>query len=266
MELFEALGRMMTGTSGFAIYWGILIAVASLELAMPGRRNLTAVGPRLMANIGLGLLSAALLSLPMLSEVALAVFVQSQRWGLSSVIALPEVAKVLATFLIYDLFGYSLHRLSHHWHPLWRLHRVHHSDPEIDLSTVFRSHPLDALIGVGLRLGLIVTLGLHPLGIVLQQIAQLFTMGLGHANVVARPRLSRIFGLFFVTPAFHARHHSAWQPQTNSNYGQVLTVWDRLLGSCSENSGAVDRFGLGDRYDHDASKLGAQLKLPFISR
>jgi sterol desaturase/sphingolipid hydroxylase (fatty acid hydroxylase superfamily) len=91
-------------------------------------------------------------------------------------------------------------------------------------------------------------------------------MGLGHANIAARPRLSRIAGTIFVTPAFHAFHHSASQPETDSNYGEVLTIWDHLLGTTSKREGQVSRFGLGDAYDSDATSLKGQLRLPIDPR
>lgn len=265
MEAFEFVGTMMSGTSGFIIFWSVLFLIAGLEIITPGRPAETDLGNRLKVNIGLGLMAAVVLAVPFLSEVAFAAFAAEHGWGLFRQWSVSAPVNVVLTFLIYDLFGYALHRIAHLWHPLWRLHRIHHSDREMDLSTLFRTHPIDAVIGVALHLALIAALGLHPLGIVLHELGKLLVMGLGHANVAARPALSRVSGMLFITPALHRVHHSAWQPETDSNFGEVLSIWDRVLGTLRNNR-HVARIGLGDRYDLGSASLSAQLRLPFDPR
>ena len=254
------------GLGGFVTYWAVLLAIAGLELARPGPLAKTALGPRLTVNLLLGFMAAVVNSIPAVSLVAMATVAYAHSWGVLNQVDWPLWLEVLASFLLADLTGYAIHRASHRWPVLWRLHRVHHSDPDIDLSTIFRAHPASILVVAGLNFIAIVALGLHPLGIMLHGLARLVTMGLGHANVAAMPGLSRTCGLLFVTPEFHRRHHSAWQPETDSNYGEVLTLWDRCFRSHSWSRQPVARFGLGDTFDHDAAALLGQLTLPFISR
>lgn len=262
----EWIGWLTAGTSGFVAYWSVLIGVAMLEVTLPGRQSQTPLGPRLVVNLTFGLAAAAVFALPFLAVAAFAMLAADQGWGLLHQLTLPLWFEVLATFLAFDLIGYAFHRLSHQWHPLWRLHRVHHSDNDIDLSTIFRSHPASLLIYAALYFPLIFILGLHPLGIMAHGFGKVLTMSFGHANIAAFPRFSAIIGTVFVTTAFHIRHHSASRPETDSNYGEVLTIWDRLFGTASRTSGTVQRFGLGDRYDHDSASLKGQLFLPFVSR
>lgn len=260
---------LTTGTAGFVGYWLILIAVAGLEVAQPGRQPQASgqrpSGHRIATNLGLGLIASALNSIPLLSEVAMAQVAIQQGWGLLNQWTGSAALKVAASFIACDLLAYAVHRLSHSWPPLWRLHRVHHADSHIDLSTLFRIHPLTIPVLMGINFTAIVALGIHPLGILLHGAVKLVTMGLGHASVAPRPGLSRIVAWLFVTPAFHHRHHSAFQPETDSNYSEVLTLWDRLFGTFTPSTNPIARIGLGALYDDGAGSLPAQLKLPFQS-
>lgn len=267
-ESFTIAGmeQWLTGLSSFAVYWAILLAVASLEVFRPGRGDRLPLGPRFTVNFGFGLMTMAMLTLPVLSEVALATYVREQGLGLLHYYSPGAVWSIVLSFLIYDLCGYLIHRLSHKWDWMWRLHRVHHADSDMDLSTYFRSHPVDVLVILSIRFAFIVALGLHPAAIALHGLGKQLTMSFGHANIRPSPRLSRIVSLVFVTSAYHQVHHSAWRPETDSNYGEVLTIWDRLFGTIGRTSGTVKRFGLGDAYDTDSASFVAQLKLPFITR
>jgi sterol desaturase/sphingolipid hydroxylase (fatty acid hydroxylase superfamily) len=259
----SSLDLLVSAPVSYTVFWAILVAVASLEMLAPGRTDRRPLMPRLKVNFGFGLMTMALLSLPLLSEVALAELVRERGIGLFHQIEIGMLWQVGLSFLAYDLCGYTIHRLSHKWAWLWRLHRVHHSDSDLDLSTYFRSHPLDVILILLIKYALIVALGLHPAALILHGLGKQMTMSLGHANIRPRPRLSRIVSLVFVSPAFHQNHHSAHQPDTDSNYGEVLTIWDRLLGSVGKVEGQVERFGLGDRYDAESASLAKQLKLPF---
>jgi sterol desaturase/sphingolipid hydroxylase (fatty acid hydroxylase superfamily) len=257
---------LTSGQSGFLVYWAVLIGVALLELWLPGAKPLQPLGPRLKVNLMFGLIAAVLFSIPFLSTLALAQLVTQRGWGLIGMFDWPLWQRVLVSFVAMDLAGYAIHRLSHSLPVLWRMHRVHHSDNDIDLSTLFRAHPAAVIVTTLLEFVVIAALGLHPLGIMASGLAKLATMALGHANVASHPRLSRVCGAIFVTPNFHRMHHSASLAETDSNYGEVLTVWDRLFGSVSRSTGPIERFGLGDAFDHDAAAPLGQLKLPFVSR
>lgn len=261
-----ALEQWLISPASFALYWAILLGVAGLEVFAPGRTDRMPVGQRFKVNFGFGLMTMALLTLPVLSEIALAQLARSNGWGLFHSLSLGPVWAIALSFLAYDLCGYTIHRLSHRWTWLWRLHRVHHSDSDMDLSTFFRSHPVDVMVILAIKYALILALGLHPAALALHGLGKQLTMSFGHANIRPNPRLSRIVSLLFVSPAFHQIHHSAWRPETDSNFGEVLTIWDRLFGSTGRVLGTVERYGLGDAYDADSASLAAQLKLPFVSR
>jgi sterol desaturase/sphingolipid hydroxylase (fatty acid hydroxylase superfamily) len=260
----DLLIALTSGWSGFALYWALFMLVATAEMLRPSG-NSRLVDGRIAANFGLGLMSAAILLLPFLSVYSAALFAHEKGWGLLNGVDMPFWVEAAISFLLLDLAAYLFHRASHKNRWLWRLHRVHHSDRAIDASTTLRTHPVALLILAPYQIAAILLMGLHPLGVLIFAFAKVLTAWISHADVAPAPRLSRLISLLIVTPGFHHRHHSAWHPETDSNYGEVLTIWDRLFGTQSSDARPVARYGLGDDYDRDAGALIGQLKLPFIN-
>jgi sterol desaturase/sphingolipid hydroxylase (fatty acid hydroxylase superfamily) len=123
--------------------------------------------------------------------------------------------------------------VAHSWRPLWLLHSVHHSDPHVDLTTSARHHPFETAIGLAVRVGLYLALGL-PLWIEVIRAILVNTASLWqHANVRA-PRWLEALRAVVVTPAVHRQHHSPDAPLIDRNFGQALTMWDRMFGTYAE--------------------------------
>ena len=184
--------------------------------------------------------------------------------GLIHDLALPLYQEAILVFLLLDCWYYWEHRIFHEVPVLWRVHLVHHSDTAIDVTTARRHHPIGQILVSFLGLILVFALGLsaEALGIYLlvSTIASLYT----HANITLPEALDRPLRRVLVTPAVHAIHHSSHQPETDSNYGSVLTVWDRLFGTYSDPAVVgTPRFGLEYfRGPRDTSFIGALLQ-PF---
>jgi sterol desaturase/sphingolipid hydroxylase (fatty acid hydroxylase superfamily) len=151
----------------------------------------------------------------------------------------------------------------------WRLHAVHHSDIEIDFSTTVRHHPGEAIVAtlfIGVA-GAVVGISPYEVGFYggLANIVQL----VGHANVRLPPRLEAAMGLILVTPTFHRIHHSALRSETDSNYGQILAIWDRLFASfggiADAARGSVE-FGLSVFRDPRSQRLDGLLLQPIRNR
>ena len=145
------------------------------------------------------------------------------------------------------------------------MHRVHHADTAIDLSTGFRSHPGEALLLALARAAVAIAFGFSvPALMIAETLAIAFTMW-SHANLRLPDRLDRALRLLLVTPAMHHVHHSARRAETDSNYGEVFSLWDRLFGTYRSSNGeslARTRFGLGDEHDRDAASILRQLTGP----
>ncbi len=161
--------------------------------------------------------------------------------GLLALVPLPTVISLCLSLLAIDLFEYLLHRLSHRVPLLWRLHRVHHSDTRVDVTTTLRQHPLGALVDVPLQLGIWFLLGVAPLAVLLYQFIALAVHLFSHANWQLPATIERRLRGWLVTPDFHVVHHSRERIETDSNYGSVLPWWDYLFATAQVRDAAVCR-------------------------
>lgn len=145
--------------------------------------------------------------------------------------SLPPAAAIVAGVVLLDVAIYWQHRILHIVPIFWRLHRVHHADIGFDVTTGVRFHPLEIVLSMLVKLGLIAVLGVPPLAVLIFELAlsagSLFT----HANFSLPTRVDHALRWVFVTPDMHRIHHSVHKDETNSNFGFHLSVWDRLFGS-----------------------------------
>ena len=156
----------------------------------------------------------------------------SSPFGLfATVTGVPFLIQLLAYALLLDFLVYWLHRFSHYWIPLWRLHLVHHSDKDLDFTDSFRFHPLERVLDIPL-----ITISAVLLGVELDVLLAynlLYTMFVffPHANMKVNSRVDRWIRLILVTPDMHRIHHMMDMRQTNSNYGDIFSFWDRFFGT-----------------------------------
>jgi sterol desaturase/sphingolipid hydroxylase (fatty acid hydroxylase superfamily) len=137
----------------------------------------------------------------------------------------------LVTFIFLDFGEYAYHRLMHRIKRLWMFHIVHHSDTVVDVSTTLREHPGENFIRLSFTLLWVLMSGAAFWALLLRQIIQSFSTIFTHMNCRLPEKLDRIIGLFLTTPNLHQVHHHFKQPYTDCNYGDVLSIWDRLFGT-----------------------------------
>lgn len=209
----------------------VLGALAIAERVWPARGD-ARPARRQLANLGLMLINTGLLRLvfPVLA-VAVAMSVHSRGGGLFGLLGLPPWLEIGLTVLVMDAAIYAQHRLLHTVPLLWRMHRVHHTDLGFDVTLGVRFHPLEMAFSMGVKLGLVYLLGAPALGVVAFEIllaaASLFT----HADFAFPPRVEPWLRAAVVTPSMHRTHHSVLRHETDSNYGFLLSAWDRIFGS-----------------------------------
>ncbi len=136
-----------------------------------------------------------------------------------------------ATFIFLDFGEYVYHRIMHRVKRLWMFHIVHHSDTVVDVSTTLREHPGENFIRLSFTLLWVFISGAAFWALLLRQIIQSFSTVFAHMNCRLSKKQDRIVGLFFITPNLHQVHHHYKQPYTDCNYGDVLSIWDRLFGT-----------------------------------
>lgn len=169
-----------------------------------------------------------------------------------------------ASFVLFDLGEYIYHVVMHKTRRLWMFHLVHHSDPIVDVSTTVREHPGENAIRTFFTLTWVILSGAALWMLLLRQIIQTFTTLISHMNYRLPPRTNRVIGWIFITPNLHHVHHHYQQPYTDRNYGDVLSIWDRMFGTFSPEPDSGIVFGI-DTYlaEKENSEYISLLKIPF---
>jgi sterol desaturase/sphingolipid hydroxylase (fatty acid hydroxylase superfamily) len=216
----------------FIVFGAVLGAMAAWELAAPRRKQELGRKTRWPGNLGIVLLDTLLVRLifPM-GAVAAALAAENRGWGLFNAIDLPAGAAIVASFILLDLAIYLQHVLFHAVPALWRLHRMHHADLEFDVTTGVRFHPVEILLSMVIKLGVVTAIGAPALAVLIFEVLLNATSMFNHGNVALPARLDRVLRWMVVTPEMHRVHHSIKARETNSNLGFNLPWWDRLFGT-----------------------------------
>lgn len=210
----------------------LLLVLSLLQLAAP-RRGDGWIARRWQSNLWLIVISSLSLRLVIpVSGTAFALWLEASGVGLFNQLALGAGLELAAAIVILDVAIYWQHRAFHHFPPLWRAHRVHHSDTGFDVSLGLRFHPFEILPSMAYKLAVVGLLGASPIAVLVYESMLLGSSLITHADVALPMRLDRALRLVFVTPDWHRVHHSAHRVETNGNYGNILSVWDRIFGSC----------------------------------
>jgi sterol desaturase/sphingolipid hydroxylase (fatty acid hydroxylase superfamily) len=215
--------------SAFAL---VFAALAAWEIAAPRRGLIVGRKPRWPSNLGILLVDvvAVRILLPT-AAVGAALFAAGRGWGLLHLAGWRLSVAVLIGFLVLDLVIYGQHVLFHKVPVLWRLHRMHHADLDIDVTTGVRFHPFEILISLAIKIATVVAFGIPVVAVLLFEVVLNATSMFNHANAAMPPALDRVLRLIVVTPDMHRVHHSILRHETDSNFGFNLPWWDRLFGT-----------------------------------
>jgi sterol desaturase/sphingolipid hydroxylase (fatty acid hydroxylase superfamily) len=215
-----------------ACFAGSLVLLAALEAAAPRRARAVARRSRWPANLAMAAAGAALTRLAVpAGALGLALALEARGAGLFGAVALPRAVETALAVALLDLAIYLQHVAFHAVPALWRLHRVHHADPDVDATTGVRFHPLESLLSIGVKLAAVATLGAPPESVVAFELLLNATSLFNHANLRLPPALDGALRLVLVTPDMHRVHHSRDPSEHNRNFGFNLPWWDRLLGT-----------------------------------
>ena len=257
--LFDTLARGWLVVA-LLLFW-------ALELGLPRRTTTQERGLRWPTNLTIGFVNI-LLTTVALAPVAVAAAAVDFRWGLLNHLPVPGAVAIVIAIVALDALSYLQHRLLHANAMLWRIHRVHHADVDVDATTGLRFHPIEALIGQATLAAGVILLGLPPVGVAIYLWLSAADTILCHANVRFPARLERIAAWVFVTPALHAIHHSTRTAEFERNFAGLLSVWDRL-GSTYQpeaHGGQANlRVGLAEFREPRYQTLPWTLALPFCA-
>ena len=251
---------------------GIFVLMALWEIMAPRRPLKVAKPYRWVNNLGIIALNSLLLRLIFPgAAVGVALFVETQGWGLFQLAPLSEWApwlKLIIGVLALDFVIWVQHVLFHAVPALWRLHRLHHADQDFDVTTGLRFHPLEILLSMIITAGVILTLGVPVAAVLLFEILLNATSMFNHGNVRIPARLDRWLRWLVVTPDMHRVHHSWYPEETNSNFGFNLPWWDRLLGTyrAQPHDGHLDMtIGINQFRERRDLRLDRLLIQPFVA-
>jgi sterol desaturase/sphingolipid hydroxylase (fatty acid hydroxylase superfamily) len=242
-----------------------IILLLTIESWLPAAGNRRLRMRHATRNITLGalnVLAVALLAAPLIANVA--GWCEESRFGLLNLVNLPPAITTITAILLFDGWLYLLHRANHKFGFLWRFHRVHHSDPQMDATTAIRFHTGEVLISAALRLVMIPLLGVTLLQLLTYESLMMPVILFHHSNVKIPEKADRWLRALVVSPAIHRVHHSRAQVETDSNYSIIFSFWDRIWGTfrLREDGRPVD-FGL-DEYDNEEwQRVSGLLTTPF---
>jgi len=255
-----------------AVFLGLFSLFAAAEAWAPRRRRSLPRAQRWLTNISITVLNtlalrALALGLPLLA-VGAALDAAGQGLGLLNALAWPAWAEVVLAILVLDFAIWLQHLITHKVPLLWRLHRVHHADRDMDVTTAVRFHPIEVALSMLLKIGLVYLLGPSALAVVLFEILLNGTALFNHANLRLPPAADALLRLLLVTPDMHRVHHSIRRQEHDSNFGFALSVWDRLFGTyAAQPGGGHEGMTVGLQWqDRRPARLGWSLLLPFRRR
>ena len=250
-----------------AVFVGSFVVMGLWELASPARSRQQTRLTRWSTNGALVILDSLLLRLllPLLA-IGTAIWAQDAGWGLFNTLALPTWLAVLLAIIALDFLIYAQHVASHHIPILWRFHKVHHTDRDVDITTAVRFHPIEIIFSMGFKMLCVLMLGADPLAVFLFEIILNASAIFNHANVRLPAFLDKVLRLVIVTPDMHSVDHSVRVSETNSNFGFFLSGWDQLFRTYKAEAKGGRKglvIGLADYQDKRPGSLLFALTLPF---
>jgi sterol desaturase/sphingolipid hydroxylase (fatty acid hydroxylase superfamily) len=252
--------RMILLVSGMLLLWIIEGAIPLFALQYKKNKwrhasiNLTFTLIHLIIHTGFGVL------IVLLSDAC-----KSAGFGLVNWLTAPVFLTIIISFLVLDFCGgWLVHIVEHKIKFLWRFHIIHHSDNNVDVTTGLRHHPIESVLrGIFFLIGVVLS-GSPVYAVMIYQTFLVLSTQFTHANINLPKWIDRPLSYLFVSPNMHKVHHHWQQPYTDSNYGAVLSIWDRLLGTYEHLEPSQIKYGL-DRYfpNEEDENLSLLFKKPF---
>jgi len=215
-----------------SVFFGILTAMALWEVRAPRRPLTTSKGVRWFTNLAITFGNSALLRVAFPTSAAgVAMWAAARGWGLFNALAVPNEAAGLASVVLLDLLIYGQHVAFHHIPLFWRLHKMHHTDLDLDVTSGARFHPVEIVLSMLIKMAAIVALGAPAWSVIVFEVILNGTAMFNHSNVRMPLGLDRLLRMLVVTPDMHRVHHSVLIRETNSNFGFNFPWWDRIFGT-----------------------------------
>lgn len=256
--------NLSSSLGSVAFILAAMALVAGIETLIPlrarGRWNRAHLAPNLALTL-VTFASNALLSAALVAALA---WLEQRELGLLSLAPLGPLARLVVVVLALDFSFYGAHVAMHRVPLFWRFHRVHHSDPAVDVTTTIRQHPGEGLIRYAFLAAFASVLGASPGAFAVYRLGVALSGLLEHADIRLPSRLDSVLSLVFTWPNLHKVHHSRDPRLTDTNYGNLVCWWDRLFGTFTPPRHGRDvSYGLDGFDDAATQTTAALLALPF---
>jgi sterol desaturase/sphingolipid hydroxylase (fatty acid hydroxylase superfamily) len=265
MAWLISLGQ--NGNFDWYLLAGAILVLGLWEAFLPRRIIQSPLPVRLGSHLTLFLLAfgLSLIVLP-LPIFAFAMAMEKTEWGLWVAAHIPWYIRFFASLLILDFVYYAVHIAFHSFGPLWRVHSIHHSDVDFDLTTGLRSHPLEPLLRCAAQFAVIAVVAAPAAVVLFYSWLSVAHSLFAHLNVTLPRKLDQILRFAIITPQFHELHHSIRLAEQKSNYGEIFPWWDRLFGTANEwpTQGTSLRFGLDESQSKPTLNPMRILVNPFV--
>lgn len=250
-----------------SVFFGVFLAMAGWERGAPMRRLVASRPRRWLTNWAISVIDAVTVRVLFGAAAAgAALDAAASGAGLFNRLDLPAWAEVAACVVILDFAIWLQHLITHKVPVLWRLHRVHHVDRDIDVTTAIRFHPIEIALSMAIKIGIVYALGVPVAAVILFEVVLNGAAMFNHANIRIPPGIDRWLRLVVVTPDMHRVHHSVLRHEHDANYGFNLSIWDRLLGTYVAQPEAGHHgmtIGLAGHQDEAPTRLAWSLGFPF---
>jgi len=242
--------------------------MACWEVIAPRRQTPSYKSIRWMSNLTMSVINAVVLRVLFMSgAIGTAMFVETEGWGVLNHLMWPTWVDGLVALIVLDIVVYGQHVLFHTLPILWCLHKVHHSDIELDVTTGVRFHPGEIVISMLIKIGTVLVIGASPESVLIFEVLLNAMAMFNHSNVRIPLRLDRMLRWIVVTPDMHRVHHSIITEESNRNYGFNLPWWDRIFGTyLAQPSLGHDHMTIGLEWFRAPTQLTftSLLTLPFV--
>ncbi len=227
-ETMDGLNEPMIRLASFL---GVLAIMATYEIAAPRRKLSAPKRLRWFSNLGIVVVNTLVLRLLFpLAGVGFALYASERGWGLGPLLGAPQWLWAIVCVIALDAAIWAQHVMFHHVPVLWRLHRMHHADLDIDVTTGLRFHPVEIILSMLIKFAVIALLGAPAVAVLIFEVLLNATAMFNHSNVKLPERADAIIRTLIVTPDMHRVHHSVDPTETHTNFGFNLSIWDRLAG------------------------------------
>ena len=255
-------------TLRLGFFFGILAIMAIWEILSPRRELSIPKAYRWFSNLSIVVINTLVVRILFpAAAVGVAIYASKNEYGLFNNLDLNLGTKLVVSVILLDMIVYWQHVIFHRIPFLWRIHRMHHADQDIDVTTGSRFHPVEIALSMLIKFTAVLILGIPVVAIIIFEIILNLTAMFNHSNVSLPLSIDRVVRKLIVTPDMHRVHHSVIPKETNSNFGFNLSIWDKLFGTYTEQPQAGHlnmTIGLSEYRDTRISQaLDEMLLIPF---